>query len=77
MARSHDRSPIHLRTGAALGYEGEVDETVLRCDCGTLQTEVLDSWTSAKKAIAGVTCLFCGRVGTMRIAKLADTKGAA
>ena len=53
-------------SGFSAGVDGEVEDFDMRCQaCGTLQTEPLDAETSWQAQIVDVTCLWCGRVGTM------------
>lgn len=62
--------PQHRKTGAALGYDCELEEVHMRCGaCGSLQTESFDADASLRSQMAHVVCLFCARIGTMSRAR--------
>lgn len=66
MAAVSNRGAMHRRTGAALGYAGDVEEVHMRCTaCGTLQTETMASDEPLRSQMQSVVCLFCARFGTM------------
>ena len=68
MAAKGRQPTRHLRTGDALGHDTEVAELVLWCSsCGTVQTEIFGADASVRSSLAGVTCMFCGRAGVMRL----------
>ncbi len=70
MAAARERHPQHRRTGAELGYHGDVVMQSLRCvSCMHVQIEPLDGCANVREALAGVTCDDCGSVGRMRMVR--------
>jgi hypothetical protein len=66
---AHQR-PQHRRSSLASGIDGAMVAVTLRCgSCQTIQEEPLDAFARARDAVASVTCLYCGRLGMMRMVK--------
>ncbi len=62
------------KTGAMIGVVGEIVNVNLKCAaCDAEQSEPLDADAPIKASIEGCTCVWCGRVGQMRLCR----KGAA
>lgn len=52
-------------TGPAGGVDGEVEKVALRCPCGHVQVELLDSNGLLRPQMRDVSCGRCGRLGRM------------
>lgn len=62
--------PSHRKTGAQLGYNDNVIIMTVHCEaCESVQTEPMLAEASIKRSLAGITCLFCGRLGAMRMGR--------
>lgn len=56
----------HRNTGDAIGNDCQLEDFDMRCTaCGTLQTEPFDADLPWRAQMRDVTCLECGRCGTM------------
>ena len=66
MAAKGRQPPTHRRTGVALGVHGETEELTVQCVCGAVQTEIVDATAPIRQTLAGISCLWCGRVQMQR-----------
>lgn len=72
MAAKGRQPSQHRRTGAALGYDGAVEELALECECGARHTELVAAEEkNVRRILAGVVCLWCGMLGRMSRARRA------
>lgn len=56
----------HRKTGDEIGVDCELEVFDMRCTaCGALQSEQLDADLSWRQQMVDVSCVSCGRVGTM------------
>lgn len=60
------RRPTPRRvTGPAGGVDGDVEPVAMRCACGHVQVELLDSDGLLRPQMRDVSCGRCGRLGQM------------